>query len=77
MANLKVRGQWLVDEENKIAYRTLAQWREYFGKDFNRIWIYDQSGYGIPETEYGEYENKLFRTANADLGLPQLVEKGR
>ena len=31
MKELKVYKQWLADENNNIAHKTLTEWAEYFG----------------------------------------------
>lgn len=77
---MKVYREWLCIEDNKIVYKTLAEWAEYFGlkmvegstwcwktRDGKFIDIERVGGYGLLHSEFGEYADKMFFVGNADL----------
>lgn len=80
MTTFKVRGEWLVDEHNKIVKRPLSFWLDYFGvvpvpdrpyffrtKDGKPITIELRGGYGMTWKDREKYLNELFCVGNADL----------
>lgn len=82
---MKVYKQWLADEDNKIVYKTLAEWAEYFGlkmvegtqwmwktREGKRIDIEKEGGYGLLHREFSEYADKLFFVGNADLDVHKI-----
>ena len=77
---MKVYKQWLADDNNKIIFKTLAEWAEFYGlkmvegttwcwktRDGKFIDIERNGGYGLLHSEFGEYADKLFFVGNADL----------
>ena len=84
----RVRSEWLVDADNKIAYRPLSFWMDYFGiepmtKNGNTwcwtantksgfIGIENIGGYGLLHSEYEKHQNEIYFVGNADLDRPTL-----
>ena len=77
---MKVYKEWLTDENNNIAYKTLADWAVYFGlkkvENTNWCWrtrdgkfidIEIEGGYGLLHKDFDKYANKMFFVGNADL----------
>ena len=77
---MKVYKEWLVDENNNIVYKTLAEWAEYFGlhavegttwvwktRDDKFIDVEVEGGYGLLHKDFEKYADKMFFVGNADL----------
>lgn len=82
---MKVRGEWLVDDNNNIVYKPLWFWLVYFGvvpvAGYNGIYkrndgrfidIQVEGGYMMNWEDREKYSDKLFFVGNADLDRVKL-----
>lgn len=83
---MKIYKEWLADENNRIAHKTLAEWAEYFGlkmvigtdwcwktRDGQFIDIQVEGGYGLNHMDFGKYANRKFHVRNADLDRKKIA----
>lgn len=86
---MKVYKQWLADDNNNIAYKTLAGWAEYFGlkmvegsdwawmtRSGDFIDIEVEGGYGLLHKDFAKYADKEFFVGNADLDRMKIRIRG-
>lgn len=87
---MKIYKEWLADENNKIVYKTLAEWAEFFGltpvegstwawktRDGKFIDVERMGGYGVLHNEFEKYANELFFVGNADLDRMKIRQKNQ